>query len=200
VATTNFDGGIRLYDTSFHIAAKIEAPGGTKPFGIAFSPNGHQIAVGYLDVSRVDVLSGTDLHLLSTVDTRGIDAGPNEVGLGAVAWSSDGKTLFAGGGGRRSARQTAIHAWAEAGRGPRQDVPVDGRGIASLQGLAGGGVAHASITPPTWATARTPVPVGQSPQIADFEDPDGLRLSADGTRVAFKSYDEFIPHIKLRPE
>ena len=65
---------------------KAKAPGGARPFGIAFSPDGAQLAVGYDDTTRVDVLSGQTLAHLFSPDTSGVDNG----NLGSVAWLADG--------------------------------------------------------------------------------------------------------------
>jgi WD40 repeat protein len=90
--TTSFDGFIRLYDVAsgLRLLRKEKAPGGL-PNGVAFSPDGRRIAVGYADAPRVDVLAGGDLSLLffrSVVKPWVLDK---------VAWSRDGAYLFAGG-------------------------------------------------------------------------------------------------------
>ena len=58
LATTSYDGQVRLYDAAFHLVAKVAAPGGQRPFGIAFSPDGSKLAVGYDDTTAVDLLDG----------------------------------------------------------------------------------------------------------------------------------------------
>ena len=93
LATTSYDGKIRLYDPAFHLTKWVAAPGGSKPFGIAFSPNGQRLAVGYLDSTAVDLFDGTSLATLPGPDTGGIDNGD----LVTVAWSADGATLYTGG-------------------------------------------------------------------------------------------------------
>ncbi len=45
LATTSYDGRIRLYDARFRLLAKRKAPGGERPYGIAFSPDGGRLAV-----------------------------------------------------------------------------------------------------------------------------------------------------------
>ena len=69
LAATCYDGYVRLYDASFRQVAKVKAPGGKWPYGVAFSPDGSKVAVGYDDSTRVDVFSGQDLRHLYSPDT-----------------------------------------------------------------------------------------------------------------------------------
>ena len=94
LATTSFDGLIRLYGRDFALPPlALRAPGADdKPFGVAFSRDGARLAVGYNDSTRVDVLDGHSLAPLHAAATEGIDNG----NLSKVAWAADG-TLLAGG-------------------------------------------------------------------------------------------------------
>src|SRR3954453_23728996 len=47
LATTSLDGKVRLYDPGLRLLRAAEAPGGRRPYGIAFSPDGGRLAVGY---------------------------------------------------------------------------------------------------------------------------------------------------------
>jgi len=93
LVTVSFDGFLRLYDRRFRLIAKEKAPGGKEPFSACFSPDGKRIAVGFDDSTKVNVLSGTDLSLLYSPDTGGVDNGNIDI----LAWSSDGRSLYAGG-------------------------------------------------------------------------------------------------------
>ena len=44
------------------VGEPVRAPSGNRPFGVAFSPDGKLLAVGYYDVAAVDVLDGTTLE------------------------------------------------------------------------------------------------------------------------------------------
>ena len=74
LVTSSYDGQLRLYRSDQRQLAARKAPGGKRPFGVAFSPDGRQVAVGYNDNICVDVLSGADLRLLFSADTAGADA------------------------------------------------------------------------------------------------------------------------------
>ena len=53
LATTSLDGMIRLYNRGFMLVVPPKkGSGGNTPWGIAFSPDGARLAVGYNDVSR----------------------------------------------------------------------------------------------------------------------------------------------------
>ena len=70
LATTAIDGLIRLYkydpnsdSPNFRrVGEPVKAPSGNRPCGVAFSPDGKRLAVGYFDVAAVDVLDGTTLE------------------------------------------------------------------------------------------------------------------------------------------
>jgi WD40 repeat protein len=110
LVTVSDDDFIRLYDPSFHLIEKVQTPGGDRPFGVSFSPDGSQVAVTYPYVkpSRVDVLSGRDLRQLFAPDVSGILARKIKLkgdldgllvsnSIVSVTWSADGRTLYAGG-------------------------------------------------------------------------------------------------------
>jgi WD40 repeat protein len=141
LVTSNWDGRLRLYGSDGHRIAVAEAPGGRSPLGVAFSPGGRQIAVGYDDSTRVDVLSGEDLHLLFSADTAGTNTG-----LSKVAWSIDGAFLFAAGrydlGGNNPIRR-----WSRSGRGPAEDLPGPLNTVMGLRPLPGGRLVFGSADP-----------------------------------------------------
>ena len=152
LATTAFDGKIRLYDSRFKLIGVKGTTSGRHPFGIAFSPDGKVLAIGYNDVPAVDFLDG---HTLATIPAPTADGLRGS--LPAVAWSADGQTLFAGG--------TLVFAWADAGHGKRRAISVFGHNsIASIVALATGQLLAATMDPylavleangtPRWAHGR----------------------------------------------
>ena len=58
LATSAYDGKIRLYDRSFSFVASQDALSGHRPARIAFSPDGAELAIGYSDKPSVDFLDG----------------------------------------------------------------------------------------------------------------------------------------------
>ena len=115
LVTTSVDGFIRLYAARRYDSpiAKIKPSGINRPFSAVFSPDGGEIAVGDANTGVV-VLSGKDLAFIRTADTTDV----SEPGLSSVAWSIDGRYLFAGGRGNDS----KIHRWENAGAGRHIDI------------------------------------------------------------------------------
>ncbi len=121
LATTSYDGKIRLY--AYDPTSKTPnfrpvgqpMPTGHDPFRLAFSPDGNRLAVGYEDVAAVDVL---DARTLSRVGGQSpANARPSPVGLSKVAWSRDGRTVYAAGGVHDAQGRRLLFAWDRGGLG-----------------------------------------------------------------------------------
>jgi WD40 repeat protein len=148
LATTCWDGLVRLYEPpekgrGFRLVRKTQAPGGRRPFAIAFSHDGERLAVGYDDTTAVSVLSAADLVPLFSPDTAGIDKGD----LSKVGWSADGRFLYAGGRYRDSSGIPPILRWAEAGRGERTALDAAEDTIMDLKPWGEAGVLFAAYDP-----------------------------------------------------
>jgi WD40 repeat protein len=177
LATTSWDGKVRLHDRDFKLVVPpMKAIGGNQPHRIAFSPDGTMLALGYADAGTVDLFDG---HSLAPLPRPNVDGLRNS--LGSVTWSKDGKTLYAGGQAR------FLLAWADAGRGERRAVPAARDTIADLAALQDGRLLVATQDPflgllepdgsPRW-THTSPT--------ADLRDQyDTFAVSAHGTIVDF---------------
>jgi WD40 repeat protein len=75
LATTSMDGTLRLYDHAFRRVAVAKTTDGMQPWGIAFTPAGDRLAVGYDDTTAVSLFDGNVLTPLPGPNTRGIDNG-----------------------------------------------------------------------------------------------------------------------------
>jgi WD40 repeat protein len=117
LATTSWDGTLRLYDGAFRRVATAKTTDGTRPFGLAFSPAGDRLAIGYDDTTAVSLVDGHALTPQPGPDTRGLDNG----NLASVAWSADGTPLYAGGRYDRAGINPVV-AWSKAGAGPRREL------------------------------------------------------------------------------
>jgi WD40 repeat protein len=136
LATACFDGFIRLYDLSGLKAqdvssprplapvSKIRLPGSQRPWGISFSPDGTRLAVGQFLSPRVDVLEvkGNVLEHAYSPDMTGV-SGFTGTDLRSVAWSSDGRFLYAA-GFYVVKGVYQIRKWSDGGRGEYRDLPV----------------------------------------------------------------------------
>jgi WD40 repeat protein len=119
LVTASYDGVVRLYAANKYMApiARFERKG-SQPFSVAFSPDGMRVAVGYYDRLDVSVLSGSNLTRLFTADTSDI---PTSYSMWAVAWSQDGRFLYAGGAWFANGKWQ-VRRWSKGGSGPFIDI------------------------------------------------------------------------------
>jgi WD40 repeat protein len=198
VATSCYDGFVRLYDLSglesLHASSprriapvsKIQPPGGKRPWGLAFSPDGTLLAVGFNLIPRVDVLrvDGNTLKHAYSPDTTGIKGDGHD--LKVVAWSSDSRSLHAGGSYRLKG-VSQIRKWAEGGRGRYSDLPVEvDLALLHLLPLSEGGVVY-SCRDGSFGLLNTRNEAALlGPQaIPIYEGNKGFLLSPDGTMFQF---------------
>ena len=118
LATSSWDGKVRLYDPGFKLIATQEILSGNKPTKLAFRPDTKVLAVGYEDKPAVDLLDGHGLARLPGPDVDGLSGGE----LFRVAWSPDGQTLFASGRYADANDIRPVLAWDHAGNGSRRSL------------------------------------------------------------------------------
>jgi hypothetical protein len=129
LAATSGDGRVRVWDASYRLLAERAPVQGARPFGLAFSPDGSLLAVGFEDRLRVEVVGAADLLPRFTPDLTGMTG----EGLPAVVWAPDGR-----GGVQLYAAGYARVAGAAAMRGDGAATQAERRGIrmAEERGLA----------------------------------------------------------------
>jgi caspase domain-containing protein/WD40 domain-containing protein len=184
-----FDGMVRLYRieaTGLRRLGEGTPPGGNRPFSARFSPDGRRIAVGFEDSTAVALLDGATLQPLKPPDTSGVTNG----NLFGVAFSSDGRFLYAAGTWSRDGKNP-IRRWSAAGNGAFVDLPGPINTVMDLRPIPGGGVAFGAHDP-AWGVINGDgrKTAGGTPAIADLRAQLALRLSRDGLRVAF-GYEEY---------
>jgi WD40 repeat protein len=123
LAATSDDGFIHLYrydpnadHPNFRRVGESEpAPGVDDPHGVAFSPDGKFLAVGYANISAVDILDGDTLKRVGGQNPTRVE--PHGGGISDVGWSADGRTLFALGSVFDAQERALLFAWDRGGLG-----------------------------------------------------------------------------------
>ena len=194
LATSSYDGLIRLYkydpnsdSPNFHrVGEPLKAPSGNRPRGVAYSPDGKFLAVGYFDVAAVDVLDGTTLERVG--GHKPADATPSVDGATKIAWSRDGQTLFAAGAIEDAQDRRLLFAWDRGGMGDERRMTYCAPStVAGVDALPDGRTLVASMTPclglmnadghPVWTVGS---------RIFDFRTQgDTFATSVDGSVVDF---------------
>ncbi|WP_395455737.1 caspase family protein [Azospirillum melinis] len=183
LATTSYDGRIRLYGLALGRPLVRQTQAGKLPLGAAFSPDGSRLVVGFDDTVAVEILDGRSLVRQPGPDTSDLGNGD----LSKVAWSMDGSTLLAGGRYGLGDGNRPVVAWSGAGWRDRRLLPAGQSTIMTLAPLAGGGLLVASADPflarleadgkRRWVRASSN---------ADFRgQQSSLAVSADGMQVDF---------------
>ena len=184
LATTCYDGFIRLYqvsDTGLVLLAKTAASGGHRPFSLAFSPDGSQLAVGFTDTAAVDVLDAKTLSLLGAPNLRGVDNG----NLASVAFAADGSLLAAG--RWVTDRGCPVRRFVPADYVQYRDLDTGKSAVVTLCPLPDGGLAYGTVAP-RWGVLRPDGSFGmtRSPAIQDYRSMvRSFLLDRTGETVAY---------------
>ena len=133
LAVSSLDGMIRLYLPGRNKPKIRVSAGGKNPFGVAFSPDGTRLAIGYKDSMRVDVLEADSLELIFTNETTETSDYPF-----VVAWSIDGEMLFAAGQYGYGNWTPPIHRWVGGGQGSARVFRSPSSTVMGLRSLHSG--------------------------------------------------------------
>jgi len=192
LATSTLGGKVRLYDRGFKPVATQDALNGSPAFRLAFRPDGKVLAVGYSEEPSVDLLDGQSLARLPGPNVDGLDNG----NLDSVAWSADGRTLFASGYYTDPTGNMPVLAWDQAGRGTRRAVETkcaeSDDATTALVSLPAGRLLVAKGNP-CFAMLKADGGVlwAHRPPGGDFRDQEKtFSVSADGTVIDF-GFEQF---------
>ena len=186
VSAVALDGNARLYGRDFALLGRRAVPGGSKPSSARFSPDGRLLAVGFIDRAAITVLQSRDLGEAFRPAMEGVSSVRDQASFTSVAWSSDGRHLYAGGDYRGSGANP-LYRWAEGGRGALQAIPLADNRITEIQQMPGGAIAFAAEDPGLGIVG----PDGRrsawrGPEILDFSGAQArIQLSADGAVVRY---------------
>jgi hypothetical protein len=188
LVTTSYDGFVRLYAADKYATpvARFEWKG-HRPYSAAFSPDGTRVAVGDNGSQDVLVLSGSDLTQLFKADSTGI---PNDENIDKVAWSRDGRVLYAG--GKWSVDSVnQVRRWSDGGRGAHIDISAASDTIMDLVALKSGHILFASLVNMGLIGPDAKVTQLQGYGALELNGGGGhlLRVSADGGIMQVDSWE-----------
>ncbi|HVZ98805.1 MAG TPA: TIR domain-containing protein [Caulobacterales bacterium] len=180
------DGSVRLYAANGRKLTTKKAPGGDRPFGVAFAngkraffgAGGDVIALGYDDTTRIDLLDGESLELVAQTDAAGLTGGLASVGY-------LGQRLV---GGSRGTSQGRLFVWADYGRGGRTTWPGPNDTVMDVAALPDGSLAYGAADPAfSLLSAAGKSVLFRGPAGADLRDKLGAHftVSQDGLRLRF---------------
>ncbi len=183
IIVTALDGFVRLYDRSFKLIGRREIPGGSRPVSVRFSPDGDAIALGFLDVPAISVISSRDLSLLYHPDTDRIT---DQVGFTSVVWSSDGELLFAS-GQYSGEGLNPVYRWRERGTASPEKMPLTQNRITEIQQMPENRIAFAAEDPGVGVMAPDgTLELFRGPDVANFSrSQEHLALSPDASVVRY---------------
>jgi WD40 repeat protein len=203
LAAASWDGSIRLYGHDGNglkvIRTKaasaiqhtqfrgVKSQNRGRPTSLQFSPDGSKLAVGHVIGSNwVAVLSTDTLDPLYMASTEGLV----EQGIQRLAWSPDGKTLFASTGAAERKPQV-VRKWGDGGRGSPKDLPAGtDTQVTGLLALQDGSVVFStsgsSIGRYDSGGNRTAFHTARSGNF--YDSTEEFKISKDGARIEF-AYD-----------
>lgn len=175
------DGFVRRYGRRFKLEAKAQTTAGRRPFQVAVNHAGDNLAVAFDGDLGIELFGTAALQQMAKVDTTNMKGD-----LSTVAWSPDGKRLFAGGkyasGGGRP-----VVIWENGGQGARREIRLGGSTVMHVLPCATRMVAG-SADPAIGTYSEVGIPLLHRENV--IVDQRGKRgdkflVSKDGTRVRF---------------
>lgn len=176
------DGFVRLYNSMFQLVTYRQMVG-ARPSGVACSPDGARIAVGFQDSTRIFVFSSLDLSSLYEPNTATADNGS----MGRLSFSIDGARLAAGGEFQKNDGTRCIRVWEQAGQGACYDFPAAANTIRDIRPLRDGGFVYGAGDP-SWGLidGRGVQRWHRKGDLADFRNQsEQFRISEDGGTIEF---------------
>lgn len=180
--TTSYDGFVRLYGTDYLLRKKKGLTDAGKPSDVKFSPNGKQLAVGFVDSPRVAIVDADSLEMQHDLTPDGSDSSVN---LPGVTWSADGQVINAIGDSGDSLAY--IYQWSRTG-GALSPIPVDARRLTAIETLQDGRIVLGTEDPKI-IVLRSNGSLESTfvPKVIQFKSlAKSLLVSADGRKVGFR--------------
>ena len=145
-ATACYDGKLSVYDNRFELITTKSDLTGKLIYSISFDPTGKLLAIGYDDVTAVEVRNAADLSLLYSPSVAGAES--LKYGFDQVCFSADGSILYAGGTfGDTANDKSIVRSWKDGGRGSHTDLAVMRNSVMDMKALPNGSIAVLGYTP-----------------------------------------------------
>jgi hypothetical protein len=174
------DNAIRLYDGALHRLAPITMRSGARAYGIAFSPDGRELAVGERSRPIVHLFDMRTMRLERDLEGAAGKAGSFNV----VAFSADGGTVSGAGSYIDAAGKVQIRQWPLKG-GAATDIPVAQNLVTSLVTSEHGLIFATADSTFGFVNEARQVRLAQVPRHIDFHDRAHtiVRLSPSGAGI-----------------
>ena len=186
LAATTADGVLRLYSKELRLLAEKELPKEEAPSGVRFSPDGTRIAMGYFRVARVDIFSADDLKLTATPEVPRTRAQGTK--LLSVAWSADGRSLYASGWYTQRARNVIVR-WPVENLHAPDLLPASRALLYNIRVLQDGGIVYGAVNGDMGLIDATGREIFvKSPNLDHFSE-KAFSISPDAMTVRF----DFLP-------
>jgi len=183
-AVASLDGRLRLYRATAGAVTALAnvALGNRRAAGVAFSPDGRLVATTYADrgeaIELFDTETGRPAGSLPVVAVHGGD-------FRVVAWSADGRSIYAAGTARTRDDEFPIVQYDTASRKPVGQVNVARDSVTDLIALPTGELAYSGFDG-SWgvvSNARVAKRVAADVATIRGDTPEDLELSADALAV-----------------
>lgn len=190
------DGTVTSYAVSLKRLKRERAAGGKLPSRLAVSPDGSRLAMGYRDTPAVDVIDARTLRRVFAAPTQDVTNG----NLWSVAWSRDGRSLYAGGSFfMNDPPKVPILKFGDAGQGQPEIFAAASNSIFSLLAGPDNGLFFIASDPVIGLLRQDGSAVFvNGPATAEMRGKlnQGLLISRDGKQVRFGlGYRDHDPYV-----
>jgi WD40 repeat protein len=194
-STVSFDGFLRIYDfKNLEKWVILKEQIGSRPYSVAFSPNGNQIAVGCLDDKKVGILSFVNGKLSKPRWLLTNDIAKDEDShLGNVCFSKDGKYLYASGNVRNGRDFQILRKWRLQDFTLSRDIALPTKNTVLHISPTNNNQIIFTTAEPNWGIIREDDSIGFSTSVGIVEffgQASYLGISEDGSRIKLRLQSE----------